>query len=86
MASMDLNDDQTKTRSIDPKQFTIWGGKSSYKSTKPNTNIILMAIVFSLYFSDPSLMEGLSHYITPFGPSWSYTCWSSKPLLVDLSH
>ena len=85
-ASMDLNDDQTKTRSIDLNQFTIRGGKSSYKSTKPYTNIILMAIVFSLYFSDPSLMKGLLHYIALFEPSWSYTYWSSEPLFEYLSY
>ena len=68
-ASMNLNDDQTRTRSTDLNQFTVRGGKSLYKSTGLNTNIILMATVFHFYFSDPFLMEGLLHYIAPFGLS-----------------
>ena len=68
-ASMDLNEDQTRTRNIDLNQFTIRGGKSLYKSTRLNTSIILIATVFSFYFFNPFLMEGLLHYITPFGPS-----------------
>ena len=67
--SMDLNDDQTRTRSIDLNQFTVRGGKSLYKSTRLNTSIILMATVLSFYFSYPFLTEGLLHYIAPFGPS-----------------
>ena len=54
-ASMDLDGDQAKTRSTDLNRFTVRGGKTSYKSTKPNTSIILMATVFSSYFFDPSL-------------------------------
>ena len=68
-ASMDLNDDQTRTRSTDLNQFIVRGGKSLYKSTRLSTSIILMATVFPFYFSDPFLMEGLLHYIAPFGPS-----------------
>ena len=45
-ASMDLNDDQTRTRSTDLNQFTVRGGK--YKPTRLNTSIILMVTVFSL--------------------------------------
>ena len=66
---MDLNDDQIRTRSTDLNQFTVRGGKSLYKSARPNTSIILMATVFSFSFSDPFLMEGLLHYIAPFGSS-----------------
>ena len=68
-ANMDLNDDQTRTRSTDLNQFTVQGGKSLYKSTRLNTSIILMATVFSFCFSNPFLMEGLLHYIAHFGPS-----------------
>ena len=68
-ANMDLNDDQTKTRSTDLNQFTVRGGKPLYKSTRLNTNIILMATVFTFYFSDPFLIGGLLYYIAPFGPS-----------------
>ena len=67
--SMDLNEDQTRTRNTDLNQFTIRGGKSLYKSTRLNTSIILIATVFSFYFFNPFLMEGLLHYITLFGPS-----------------
>ena len=52
MASMDLNDDQTITKSTDLNQFTVQRGKSLYKSIRLNTSIILMATVFSFYFSD----------------------------------
>ena len=68
-ASMDLNDDKKRTKSTDLNQFTIQGCKSLYKSTGLSTSIILMATVFHFYFSDPFLMEGLLHYIAPFGPS-----------------
>ena len=67
--NMDLNDDQARIRSTDLNQFIVRGGKSLYKSTRLNTSIILMAIVFSFYFSDPFLLEGHLHYIAPFGPS-----------------
>jgi len=68
---MDLEDDQVKTRSTDLNEFTVQGGKSSYKSIKPIAIIILMATVFSLSLSlpDPLLIKGLLHYISPFGPS-----------------
>ena len=66
-ASMDLNDDQTRTRSTDLNQFTVRGGKS--KSTRLNTSIILIATVFSFYFFDHFLMKGFLHYIAPCGPS-----------------
>ena len=68
-ASMDLNEDQTRTRNTDLNQFTVRGGKSLYKSTRLNTSIILIATVFSFYFFNPFLMEGLLHYIAPFGLS-----------------
>ena len=35
--------------------------------------------IFLHYFSDPSLMEGLSHYIEFSKPFTSYTCSSSNP-------
>ena len=68
-ASMDLNDDQTRTKSTDLNQFTIRGGESLHKSIKLNTSIILMVTMFSFSFFGPSLMEGLLCYIVPFGPS-----------------
>ena len=68
-ASMDLNDDQTRVKSTNLNQFIVRGGKFLYKSTRLNTGIFFMAIVFSFYFSDPFLMGDFLHYITPFGPS-----------------
>ena len=68
-ASMDLNDDQTRTRSTDLNQFIVQGVKPLYKSTRLNTSIILMATVFSFYFSYHFLTEGLLHYIALFGLS-----------------
>ena len=50
-ASIDLEDDQAKTRSADLNEFTVRGGKFPYKSIKPITSIILMATMFSFYFS-----------------------------------
>ena len=41
-ANMNLNNDQTITKSTDLNQFTVQGGKSLYKSARPNTSIILM--------------------------------------------
>ena len=46
----------------------------------------LSAIVFLLWFSDPSSMVGFFYYIVPFKRSWSSTCWPSKSLLECLSH
>ena len=67
-ASMDLNDDQTRTRSTDLNQFTVQGDKSLYKSTRLNTSIILIVTVFSFYFSDP-LPHGGSH--TLYSSLWT---------------
>ena len=68
-ASMDLEDNQTKTRSTNLNEFTVRGGKFSYKSVKPITSTILIATVFFLYFSDPS-SSGVSTLIcTSYLPS-----------------
>ena len=53
-ASMDLNDDQTRTRSTDLNQFIIRGGKSLYKSTRLNTGIFFMATSSLSIFPIPS--------------------------------
>ena len=42
--------------------------------------------IFLHYFPDPSLMEGLSHYIEFFKPFPSYTCSSSNPALKYVSY
>ena len=66
--SMDLEDNQTKTKSIDLNEFTVRGGKFPYKSIKPITSTNLVATVFFLHFSDSFPKEGLLHCIAPFGP------------------
>ena len=42
--------------------------------------------IFLHYFSDPYLMEGLSHYIESSKPFPSYTCSSSNPTLKYVSY
>ena len=42
--------------------------------------------IFLHYFFDPSLMEGLSHYIEFSKPFPSYTCSSSNPALKYVSY
>ena len=42
--------------------------------------------IFLHYFSDPSLMEGLSHYIEFSKPSPSHNCSSSNPALKYVSY
>ena len=42
--------------------------------------------LFLYYFSDPPLMEGLSHYIEFSKPSPSHSCSSSNPTLKYVSH
>ena len=44
-----------------------------------------LSILFH-YFSDPSLIEGLSHYIEFSKPSPSYSCSSSNPALKYVSY
>ena len=83
---MDLKNDQARIRNIELNQFTVRGGNSSYKSIKQSSSTNLIATIFCFYFFDPLLMEGFLHYITPFGPSQSYTCRSSEPLLEYLFH
>ena len=72
--SIDLEDNQTKTRSTDLNEFIVRGGKFPYKSIKPITSTILIAIVFFLYFSDPP-SSGVSTliYTSSFPSSLPYT-------------
>ena len=69
MARIDSENGQARTKNTELNEFVVRGGYSSHKSTKQSTSTILITTVFSFYFSDSFLMEGLSHYITPFGPS-----------------
>ena len=80
IAWIDLEDGQVRIRNTELNGFIVQGGYSSHKSIKQSTNTILIATVFSFYFSSLFLMGGLLHYIAPSEPSWSYTCWSFKPL------
>ena len=77
MASMDLEDDQAKTRSTDLNEFTVRGGKFPYKSIKPITSIILMATMFSLNSLGPSsLIHSLQIYCTGLTGPISFTLWA----------
>ena len=69
IVSMDLENDQASTKNIELNEIVVRGGQLSYKSIKHVVSVILIAIVFFLYFFDPLFMEGLLHYIAPFGPS-----------------
>ena len=66
-ASMDIKDDQARTRNREMNEFTVRGGKFLYKSIKHVTSAILIATVFFIYFSDSLFMKDLLHYIVPFG-------------------
>ena len=50
------------------------------------TVIVILFLFFSPVFSDPSLMECLSHYIPFLKSSPSYTYLSSKPILEYMSY
>ena len=54
-ASMNLEDDQARTRNIELNEFTVQGGKFSYKSIKHVTSAILIVTVFFLPFFLPFL-------------------------------
>ena len=72
-ASMNLKVDQARTKKIKLTRFTIREDPRRYfchtNQLQLDTSVILIATIFFLYFSDPLLMEGLSHYIAPFGLS-----------------
>ena len=55
MASMDLEDDQARTRNIELNEFTVRGCKFSYKSIKYVISAILIATMFFLSFFLPFL-------------------------------
>ena len=57
-AKMDLEYDQASTKNIEMKEILVQGGQLSYKSIKHVISAILIATVFSLYFSDPLLYGG----------------------------
>ena len=57
-ASMDLEDNQARTRNVELNELIIRGGKFSYKSIKQVTNITLIAIVFFSIYSWIPIHEG----------------------------
>ena len=66
-ASMDLKDDQARTKKIKLNEFTVRGGILSYKSITVRYKYNFDCFnILSLFF-DPFLMEGPLHYIVPFG-------------------
>ena len=69
IVSMDLENDQASTKNIELNEIVVRGGQLSYKSIKHVVSVILIATVFFLYFPDPFLIGGLSHYIALFKPS-----------------
>ena len=48
---MKLDDNQSQIRGTDMNELIVRGGNFSYKSTKQNTSIILIATIFFLSFS-----------------------------------
>ena len=73
-AIMDWEDDRASKKNIELNEIVGGGSQLSHESVKHVASVILISTVFFLYFSDPHLMEGLLHYISPSGSSWSYTC------------
>ena len=69
IASDELYDNQTQIRDFDINELTVRGGFPFINLSQLGTSTIQIATVFSLYFSDPFLMEGLLHYIAHFGSS-----------------
>ena len=56
---------QLNTKNTELNEIVVWVGQLSYKSIKHVGSVILIATMFFLYFPDPFLMKGLSHYIAP---------------------
>ena len=82
--SMDLEDNQTKTKSIDLNEFTVRGGKFPYKSIKPITSTILIATIFFLYLFDPPF-SGVSTLIyTSSLPSSFLYMWTVDSFTLTL--
>ena len=67
MASMDLKDDQVRTKKIELNEFTVRGGIQLYKSITVGYKYNSDCYSILSLFSDPFLMEDLLHYIVPFG-------------------
>ena len=68
-ASMDLKVDQARTKKVKLNQFIVRGGVCFIQIDSSWIQVYLWLLQHSLSFSDPLLIEGLSHYIALFGPS-----------------
>ena len=83
--NMELNDDQARIRNMELNEFTVRGGKFSYKSIKHVTSAILIAIVFFLSFSLVSFGVYTLIYTRNLLSSLPYTC-TTDSLCWSLSH
>ena len=84
-ASMDLEDDQERTRNVELNEFIVRGGKFSYKSIKHVTSAILMVTVFLLSFLSYFFGVYTLIYTRHLLSSLPYTC-TADSLCWSLSH
>ena len=83
-ASMDLEDDQERTRNVELNEFIVRGGKFSYKSIKHVTSAILMVTVFLLsflyHFFGVYTLIYTRHLLSslPYTCTADSLCWSSS--------
>ena len=68
-ANMESGDNQAQIRVSDLNELTIRGDIFHIDQKQLSTSTILIATAFFLSFSNPLLMEGLFHYISPLKPS-----------------
>ena len=83
--SMDLEDDQERTRNVELNEFIVRGGKFSYKSIKHVTSAILMVTVFLLSFLSYFFGVYTLIYTRHLLSSLPYTC-TADSLCWSLSH
>ena len=83
--SMDLEDDQERTRNVELNEFIVRGGKFSYKSIKHVTSAILMVTVFLLSFLSHFFGVYTLIYTRDLLSSLPYTC-TADSLCWSLSH
>ena len=84
-ASMDLEDNQARTRNVELNELIIRGGKFSYKSIKHVTSAILMVTVFLLSFLYHFFGVYTLIYTRHLLSSLPYTC-TADSLCWSLSH
>ena len=83
--SMDLEDDQERTRNVELNEFIVRGGKFSYKSIKHVTSAILMVTGFLLSFLSHFFGVYTLIYTRDLLSSLPYTCIADS-LCWSLSH